>query len=163
MILPDICPDLDFRSSVHRRLQDDGALCDPNVLETARMKQNLSTFVALLEIAGLEDIFLCAGPFTCLAPTNAAFDALDPALVEALLDPANVDILRDVLLYHLVPDLYLSDDFEDGSLLTLLEGQSIDVTTTPIIFNGDVELIEPDILACNGVIHVLDNVLLPGV
>lgn len=162
MILPDICADLDFRSSVHRRLQDDGALCDPNVLETARLNENLSTFVTLLEIAGLAEIFLCAGPFTFLAPTNAAFDALDPELVEGLLDPSNVDILRDVLLYHIVPDLFLSDDFEDGSLLTLLDGQTIDVTTTPVIFNGEVGIVEPDILACNGVIQILDNVLLPG-
>lgn len=147
---------------MNRRLQDDGALCDPNVLETARLNEDLSTFVALLEITGLADIFLCAGPFTCLAPTNAAFDALDPTLVEELLDPDNLGLLQDVLLYHLVPDLILSDDFEDGSLLTLLDGQTINVTTTPVIFNGDVDLVEPDILACNGVIHILDNVLLPG-
>jgi uncharacterized surface protein with fasciclin (FAS1) repeats len=143
-------------------LQNDGELCDPNVLETARLNEDLSTFVALLEIAGLSDIFLCAGPFTCLAPTNAAFDALDPALVGELLDPVNVSMLQDVLLYHLVPDLFLSDDFEDGSLATLLDGETIDVTTNPVTFNGEVEIVEPDVLACNGVIQVLDRVLLFG-
>ena len=162
VILPDICPELDFGSSVDRRLQDDGALCDPNVLETARMNEDLSTFVALIEIAGLADYFLCAGPFTCLAPTNDAFDALDPAIVESLLDPANIDILQDILLYHLVPGLFLSEDFDDGSLLTLLDGQTIDVSTNPVIFNGEVGIVAPDILACNGVIHALENVLLPG-
>ena len=164
VILPDICPLLDFRSSVNRRLQDDGALCEPNILSTAALNPDLSTFVALLDLAGLSDIFLCAGPFTCLAPTNDAFDALGPVVIEGLLDPDNVDILRDILLYHLVPDLFLSEDFEDGPLPTLFDGQTIDVSASMslISFNDNSTLIDPDILACNGVIHVLDNVLVPG-
>jgi uncharacterized surface protein with fasciclin (FAS1) repeats len=119
------------------------------------LNDELSTFVALLEAAGLTEIFSCPGPFTCLAPTNDAFDALDPAVVDELL-------LRDLLLYHLIPDLILSEDFEDGSLATLLSGQTVGVEIDPIMFNGDVSIVEDDILACNGVIHALEAVLLPG-
>lgn len=128
------------------------------------MNPELSVFVALLELAGLSDVFLCPGPFTCLAPSNDAFDALEPAVVDELLDPDNVSILRSILLYHLVPDIFLEEDFEDGSLLTLLDGQTIEVSASfpNVAFNENATIVDPDVLACNGVIHVLDNVLVPG-
>jgi uncharacterized surface protein with fasciclin (FAS1) repeats len=161
-ILPEICSDLDFSSSYDRRLQNDGALCDPNVLETAKLNKDLSTFVELLEIADLAELFMCSGPFTLLAPTNEAFDALDSATLEELLLPMNQDKLQDLLLYHIVPGFYLSEDFEDGSLDTLLEGQSVAVTIDPILFNGRATIVEDDIIACNGVIQAIDDVLVPG-
>jgi uncharacterized surface protein with fasciclin (FAS1) repeats len=161
-IVPDICADLDFSAPDNRRLQYDGALCDPNVLETAKLNKDLSTFVELLEVAGLTEYFMCSGPFTLLAPTNEAFEALDSATLDELLLPSNVEKLRDLLLYHIVPGLVLSDDFEDGSIDTLLGGQTIAVAVDPIVFNGRAEVVEADILACNGVIHAIDDVLVPG-
>ena len=161
-IVPEICADLDFSSKNDRRLQFDGALCDPNVLETARLNKDLSTFVELIEVAGLTEYFMCSGPFTLLAPTNEAFEALDSATLDELLLPSNQDKLADLLLYHIVPGLVLSDDFEDGSVDTLLEDQSISVSVDPVIFNGRAEIVEADIIACNGVIHAIDDVLVPG-
>jgi uncharacterized surface protein with fasciclin (FAS1) repeats len=160
-ILPEICSDLDFSSSYDRRLQIDGALCDPNVLETAKLNKDLSTFVELLEIADLTELFMCSGPFTLLAPTNEAFDALDSAVLEELLLSMNQDKLQDLLLYHIIPGFYLSEDFEDGSLGTLL-GQSVAVTIDPILFNGRAMIVEDDIIACNGVIQAINEVLVPG-
>jgi len=143
-------------------LQNDGPLCDPNVLETMRQNDDLSTFVKLLEDAGLAEIFMCPGPFTCLAPTNEAFEALDSDTLAELLLPGNNDKLQDLLLYHIVPGLYLSEDFEDGSLETLLDEQRVSVTIDPILFNGRATIVEEDIIACNGAIQAIDDVLVPG-
>ena len=129
------------------------------------MIPELEIFVALLELAGLSDMFLCPGPFTCLAPTNDAFDALGPDVVDVLLDPDNINLLQDVLLYHLVPNLFLEADFENGSTLpTLLSDFTIDVSTniSSTFFNVNASLVDPDNFACNGVIHILDSVLIPG-
>lgn len=150
-------------SVYNRELQNGGALCDPNVLDIARMNIDLSTFVALLELAGLSEYFMCAGPFTLLAPTNEAFQALDPATFQQLLLPANRQRLQDLLLYHILPGLYLSADFNDGSTLdTLLPGESVSVTINPIVFNGRAAVVQSDIIACNGVIDIIDDVLVPG-
>jgi len=146
------------RTLAHRELQLDGALCDPNVLDTARNIPSLSIFVSLIEEAGLEEIFFCAGPFTVLPPSNAAF-AADPDLVNYLADPGNVEDLREVLLYHILPGLYLTDDFEFGTTETLL-GESIIVELAPLTFNG-ASVVEGDLLGCNGVINAIDEVLLP--
>lgn len=161
-ILPDICSEFDFSSSFDRRLQSDGALCDPNVFETMRENEDLSTFVQLLEVADLTDIFKCPGPFTCLAPTNEAFDSLDSATLAELLLAENRGMLQDLLLYHFIPGLYLAEDFEDESLQTLLENESVAVTTDPVLFNGRATIVDEDILACNGVIQTIDDVLVPG-
>ena len=146
------------RGLAHRELQLDGPLCDPNVLDTARNIPSLSIFVSLIEEAGLEEIFFCAGPFTVLPPSNAAF-AADPDLVNYLADSSNVEDLREVLLYHILPGLYLTDDFEFGIKETLL-GESITVELAPLTFNG-AGVAEGDLLACNGVMNAIDEVLLP--
>jgi len=140
----------------------DGALCEPSALDTARRYPDLSTFVQLIELAGLEDVFLCAGPFTLLAPSNDAFDALDPAVVQELLLPENLEKLQDLLLYHIVPGLELPADLQVGSLDTLLIDQTVEVTLDPIMFNQRAGVVEDNIVACNGAIYIIDDVLVPG-
>lgn len=188
--LPNFCDKLDFRTGVgqipppeaygalnpqnskssknhrglvtlqQRGLQFEGPLCETNVLDTARHIPNLSIFVSLMEQAGLDDIFLCAGPFTVLTPTNHAF-AANPGLSSYLADLNHVEDLREVLLYHILPGLYLTDDFENGPIGTLQgEDVTVNVTSSSITFNG-AELVEGDILACNGVLQVIDEVLIP--
>lgn len=142
----------------HRELQFDGPLCDPNVIDTARNIPTISIFVSLIEQAGLEDIFLCAGPFTCLAPSNAAF-AENPGLTNYLADLNNVEDLREFVLYNIIPGLYLLDDFQFGELETL-QGEDVLVGLAPLTFNG-AGVVEGDILACNGVIDVIGDVIVP--
>jgi uncharacterized surface protein with fasciclin (FAS1) repeats len=142
----------------HRKLQYSGELCDTNVLDTAREDPSLSIFVDLVEAAGFEDLFLCAGPFTVLIPNNDAIEKLDPAVINFLLDPANKEALEELLLYHLLPGAYFSSSLVEGPLITL-QGDAVEVTLDPFKFNN-AEVIEPDIAACNGVIHILDEVLL---
>lgn len=134
-----------------------GELCSPNLLEAARRDPNLSVFVTLIEAAGLDFLFWCAGPFTALAPSNAAFNRLDPAILEQLLNPANIEELADILLYHLLPGAHFSTTLQTGPYDTL-RGDSVEVTLNPIRFDG-VGVIDPDNAACNGVIHVIEDVL----
>jgi uncharacterized surface protein with fasciclin (FAS1) repeats len=140
----------------------DGPLCDPSVLDTAKENSDLTTVLELLEIADLTEVFSCSGPFTFLAPSNAAFEALDPATIRELLLPDNKEKLQDLLLYHILPGLHLNDDFEDGKYDTLLVGQTVDVSINPVLFNGRAQIEDDDNLGCNGVVHVIGDVLVPG-
>jgi uncharacterized surface protein with fasciclin (FAS1) repeats len=141
-----------------REMQFDGFLCSPNVLDVASMNPNLSIFYDLIHQANLEKIFLCPGPFTVLAPSNAAFKE-NPDLLAYLLNPKNIDELQEVLLYHIIPGLFLTDDLVAGPIQSLL-GDDIEVGVNPITFN-QAGVVEPDILACNGVLNIIDDVLIP--
>lgn len=120
-----------------------------------------SNFAALLGVAGLSEIFLCAGPFTVLAPSNEAIDALDKDLLDELLLPENREQLQEFLLYHILPGYQPSTELTAGPTDSLLSGEQVTVAVDPISFNG-AEVVEADIMGCNGVIHVIDDVLIPG-
>lgn len=121
----------------------------------------LSTLNAALQAAGLDETLDGEGPFTLFAPTNSAFNALPPNLVNALLtDPDGV--LTDILLHHVVDDSVLSGDLTDGQQVVTLAGQnvliSIDGTTISV---NDATVINGDNQLDNGVVHVINAVLLP--
>jgi uncharacterized surface protein with fasciclin (FAS1) repeats len=173
--LPKVCDKLDFRpgstedeypgegkgkgKGKGKGDQYDDALCEPNILDEAKGIMDLLIFVSLIKQAKLEEIFLCAGPFTILAPTNAAF-AENPSITKYLSDESNVKELREVLLYHILPGLTLTDEFTQGPAETL-QGDVIEVALNPIIFNAMAIIEEGDIIGCNGVIDVIDGILLP--
>jgi transforming growth factor-beta-induced protein len=187
-VLPEICEILDFRmddqfpriagasrvgrvykgahrslgdnTQLQRALQYDGERCSLNALDTMRLDPDLSKFVDLLEAAGLEDIFLCAGPFTVFAPTNEAFRSITPSIMRELLRPENQETLQQLLLYHMVPGYIPSSDLQAGPIETLLFGYSVDIAVDPFMVN-DANILEPDLDACNGVIHTIDDVLVP--
>jgi len=102
--------------------------------------------------------FRLSGPFTLLAPSNAAFNK-NPDLLKTLFNPRNVDALQELFLYHIVPGFFLTEDLVPGPLQTLL-GEEVDVTLNPLVFD-QAGVSESDILACNGVLHVIDEVLVP--
>jgi uncharacterized surface protein with fasciclin (FAS1) repeats len=185
-ILPEVCNILDFRkpgqfpgvdSSPHsptsndflngflnpnrRRLQFEGELCNPNMYSVALDNPDTEKFSELLNAAGLSEIFLCAGPFTVLAPSNEVIDAIDPDLLEELLDPANKERLQELLLYHIIPGYVTSSDFVAGPVDTLLNGEQVQVSLNPIMFN-EAGVVEADLTGCNGVMHVIDDLLVPG-
>jgi uncharacterized surface protein with fasciclin (FAS1) repeats len=161
---PDICEDYTFPN--RRRLQDGGQGCDPNILETARTNPDLSTMVSLLELAGFDDVLQCAGPFTGFFPTNDAFEALDPEILVFLQNPDNIDALQGLLLYHFLGGVSTVAELErePGEIDTLLTGEpiliSLSATDGSILVN-DASVIIPDVTACNGIIQVIDAVLLP--
>ncbi|WP_050931560.1 fasciclin domain-containing protein [Aestuariivita boseongensis] len=137
----------------------------PNIVEIAASDPNFSTLVAAISAAGLADTLSGPGPFTVFAPTNAAFNALPAGTVDNLLLPENVDTLRSILTYHVVPGQVTSDQ---------LIGQRLDVATVQggtvridaanklgTVKVNDATVTQADIIASNGVIHVIDKVLLP--
>ena len=176
--LPEICSKLDFgveeddysgkgkgkgggkgKGKGHHELEYDEVLCDPNVFDEAKNIVDISIFVSLIEQAKLEEIFLCAGPFTILAPSNAAF-ADNPSITKYLADVHNIKELREVLLYHILPGLTLEDEFTKGSI-EALQGDVITVSVDPLLFNSIASVKEGDIMACNGAINIIDSILLP--
>lgn len=167
-IVPDFCGNFDFtlQGSINhffnRRLQSGGEGCSPNVVETLSRFGALSTFVELLEIAGLTELFLCSGPFTVFAPQNSAFDALDAGTIQELSLPENRELLQNLLLYHIVPGMTTSSGLQAGDLSTLFIGESIGVAVNPMLLNGRAVILQADNNACNGVFHIIDDVLVPG-
>lgn len=133
--------------------------CSPTIVDLGIATDSLSTLVDLVVAADLADTLSGSGPFTVFAPTDEAFAALPTEVVDYLLE--NVDELVKVLTYHVVAGAVFAEDLEDGSRVETLEGSKVDVTTHPYIKINDSFVIAADIEACNGVVHVIDMVLIP--
>ena len=119
-----------------------------------------STLLAAITAAGLVDTLSGEGPLTVFAPRNDAFDALPAGTVESLLLPENKEQLTGLLAYHVAAGKVKSDDLENGPLPTL-NGADVIVDLTDGIMINDANVVTQDIEACNGVIHVIDAVLIP--
>lgn len=140
---------------------DSVLLPPPGILELALGNPDFSTLVTAVQAAGLVETLQAAGPYTLFAPNNAAFAKLPPGTIEALL--ANPLRLRHVLLYHINHGPRLrSTDLKDGQVLTLQGAPAnIDISDAGVRIN-QASVIAADIEALNGVIHVIDEVILPG-
>jgi uncharacterized surface protein with fasciclin (FAS1) repeats len=136
----------------------DGENCMPNLLEVARQNADLSLAVVLLERAGLADIFMCPGPFTVQLPTNTAVEAVDASLIEFLLEPANMEELRNLMLYHILPGSFPMSALTAGPAETLVPDREVIVSLNPTMFN-EASVVTPDIDGCNGYINAIDQVL----
>jgi transforming growth factor-beta-induced protein len=137
-----------------------------DIVETAMVDGRFTTLVTAVSEAGLVDTLKSEGPFTVFAPTDEAFAKLPEGTLEALLLPENKQQLTDILLYHVVAGKVMAADVVglDGQLVeTVLEGKQIavEVKMGNVVLNGDVKVIITDVEASNGVIHVIDAVLLP--
>jgi uncharacterized surface protein with fasciclin (FAS1) repeats len=131
-----------------------------NLLQVAQSNSTFSTLVQALQTAGLSDT-LTKGNYTIFAPTNQAFKtSLPGGAVEFLLKPENKDLLRQVLLYHVVPGKVTAKNLKTGLLKTLGGGVAVRVNGKQIIVN-DANVTQADINASNGVIHTINRVLLP--
>lgn len=131
-----------------------------DIVDTAVKAGEFKTLAAALEKAGLVETLKGEGPFTVFAPTDAAFDKLLKDLgvtAEELL--ARKD-LKDILLYHVVPGKVLSSDLKDGMKVKTLAGKEVTISLNPVQVNQS-NVVKPDIEATNGVIHVIDAVLVP--
>ena len=120
----------------------------------------LSTLTAALQAADLVDALNGPGPFTVFAPVNSAFDALGGDVVGQLLEPSNEAILSKVLTYHVVPGRIMAADLSDGQTAATLQGESVtfDIDGSTVTIDG-VRIIQTDIMAGNGVVHLIDGVL----
>ena len=133
-----------------------------SIAEIAAGNEDFSTLVAALDAAGLVDTFAGEGAFTVFAPTNAAFDALPEGTVAALLeDPQGA--LTDILTYHVVDGVVLAETVVTLDSADTLNGAAITIAVVDggVVLNDRVNVTATDIKATNGVIHVIDAVLLP--
>ena len=132
-----------------------------DIVDTAVAAGSFTTLVAAVEAAGLVDALKAEGPFTVFAPSDEAFAAIDPATIEALLADPSGD-LTQILLYHVVPGAVMAADVTDGLVAETLQGGSLTfaVSDAGVTVNG-VNVVSTDIAASNGVIHVIDGVLMP--
>lgn len=130
------------------------------IIDIALVTPGFDTLVAAVIAAGLVDTLQGEGPFTVFAPTDAAFAALPEGLLEKLLDPANLDVLVKILTYHVVSGTVLSSEITAGDVASV-EGQDITLATEGGVTVNGAKVIIADVLASNGVIHVIDQVILP--
>lgn len=130
------------------------------IVDVASNTEGFSTLVAAVSAAGLVDTLNGEGPFTVFAPTDDAFAALPPGVLDALLLPENKETLAKILTYHVVPGTVLAADVTDGDVATV-EGQSVTLSTADGVTVNGAKVIQADVMADNGVIHVIDAVILP--
>ncbi len=135
---------------------------DPHIARIAAGSKDHSTLVAALEAAGLVGVLGTSGPFTVFAPVNAAFDALPPGTVDALLEPARKDTLTAILQHHVTTSALGVEAFEDGQSLTMVDGTPVTITKQGETMTVGGAKVVASIRASNGWIHVIDKVLLPG-
>jgi uncharacterized surface protein with fasciclin (FAS1) repeats len=138
------------------------AMAPGDIVAVASGNADFSTLVAAVKAAGLVETLQGAGPFTVFAPTNAAFAALPAGLVDKLLLPANKAVLVQILTYHVVGAKVMAADVKAGDA-TSVEGSPIAITIEggTVMLNGSAKVVATDVAASNGVIHVIDQVILP--
>ena len=141
--------------------QTGGATSNQTIVEIAAANPNFSTLVTAVQAAGLVETLSGPGPFTVFAPTNAAFDKLPPGTLDALI--ANKTALTSVLTYHVVPGNYPASQVVSMSSLPTVQGQPLPVTVQPggTVRVDGATVVTTDIKASNGVIHVIDTVMIP--
>jgi uncharacterized surface protein with fasciclin (FAS1) repeats len=133
-----------------------------DIVDTAVAAGKFNTLAAALKAAGLVDTLKGEGPFTVFAPTDEAFAKLPAGTLESLLKPENKEKLKVVLTYHVVPGKAMSSDLKDGQSVTTVNGKGATVKIDGgKVTVGDATVVKPDVAATNGVIHVIDTVLIP--
>jgi len=133
-----------------------------DIVDTAVEAGSFKTLAAALTAADLVGALKGEGPFTVFAPTDAAFGALPEGTVEDLLKPENKEKLTSILTYHVVPGKVMSGDLSEGMEAGTVQGDNITITLEGGPKVNDAMISTPDIEASNGVIHVIDSVIMPS-
>ena len=140
------------------------AAAEQDIVDTAAGAGQFKTLVAAVKAAGLVDTLKGEGPFTVLAPTDAAFAKLPEGTVEKLLKPENKAKLVEILTYHVLPGKAMASDVIklDGKKVNTVEGSPVEVMVSGgTVKICDAKVVKTDIACSNGVIHVIDTVLMP--
>jgi uncharacterized surface protein with fasciclin (FAS1) repeats len=132
-----------------------------DIVDTAVGAGSFTTLVAAVQAAGLVDTLKSAGPFTVFAPTDAAFAALPAGTVEDLLKPENKDKLIAILTYHVIAGKVMSTDLSEGLKAATVQGSEVTITLAGGAKVNGATISGVDIATSNGVIHVIDSVILP--
>ncbi|MBL9047167.1 MAG: fasciclin domain-containing protein [Tabrizicola sp.] len=134
---------------------------DKDIVDTAVAAGSFNTLAAALTAAGLVETLKGDGPFTVFAPTDAAFAALPAGTIEDLLKPENKDKLTAILTYHVVAGKVMSTDLAEGMKAATVQGSEVTITLDGGAKVNGAVISAADIVASNGVIHVIDSVILP--
>ena len=146
---------------------EEEAVTEPNIVELAQATPDLSTLVTAVVAADLVDTLSGPGPFTVLAPTNEAFAALPDGTLDSLLLPENQADLQNVLTNHVIAGEVFAEDLSDGQVVTTVQGENLTVSITEegVFFvdanGGRAQVTTADVVASNGVVHIINAVLLP--
>ena len=133
-----------------------------DIVDTALSSGNFSTLAAALGAAGLIGALKSEGPFTVFAPTDDAFAKIPPQALSELLQPENKAKLSAILTYHVVPGKVSAHEVANLDSATTLQGQTLKISKQDGVKINDAKVIAPDVEATNGVIHVIDTVLMPA-
>jgi uncharacterized surface protein with fasciclin (FAS1) repeats len=141
-------------------VEDDAS--QKNVVQVAVSSKDHTTLVTAVQAGELVDALSNAGPFTVFAPTNEAFNKLPAGTVESLLKPESKESLVDILQYHVSVGVYKTDLMQDGQSIGQVNGGNVKITKKDGVFyvNGNAKIVA-SIPAANGIVHVIDAVLLP--
>jgi uncharacterized surface protein with fasciclin (FAS1) repeats len=137
------------------------AAAEKTIVGVAAEAGQFKTLVAAVKAAGLVDTLNGAGPFTVFAPTDEAFAKLPAGTVEDLLKPENKEKLQAVLTYHVVPGKIMAADVKTSNVKTVNGKEAPVKAAGGKVTVGDAKVVKADIAASNGVIHVIDTVLIP--
>ena len=157
------CSDDDSSSNPSSPATANAAGAQNDIVDTAIGAGSFNTLVAAVQAAGLEATLRGPGPFTVFAPTDAAFAKLPEGTVENLLKPENLATSQSILLFHVAPGEYKAADALAQSPLESAQGQMLYVRVDgdgPEV--NDSKILQTDIMTSNGVIHVIDTVLIPS-
>jgi uncharacterized surface protein with fasciclin (FAS1) repeats len=132
-----------------------------DIVDTAVSTGNFTTLVAAIKAADLVETLKGAGPFTVFAPTDSAFEALPAGTIDDLLKPENKAKLASILTYHVVAGKVMSTDLSDGMTPDTVNGETVTIKTEGGVTINGTTVSTADIDADNGVIHVVDSVLMP--
>lgn len=134
----------------------------PDIVDTAVDAGSFKTLVSAVQAAGLVETLKGPGPFTVFAPTDAAFGQLGTDALADLLMPENRDKLTAILTYHVLPGAVTSDQIAGKDLaVDTVNGAKLDIDATDGVMVGEARVVQADIKTSNGVIHVIDKVLVP--
>jgi len=142
-------------------MQDEPMESSSDIVALAAGTESLSTLVTAVQAAGLVETLQGDGPFTVFAPTNEAFAALPAGTLENLLKPENKDQLIAILTYHVVPGKVMSTDLSDGMSAGTVNGADVTISTSNGAQVNDANVVTADVEASNGVVHIIDAVILP--
>ena len=135
---------------------------DKDIIDTAVSAGQFNTLAAALKAAGLVDTLKGPGPYTVFAPTDDAFAKLPAGTVDDLLKPENKDNLTAILTYHVVPGKVSSDQVVKLNSAKTVQGSEVNIKTEAgKVYIDKAQVVKPDIAASNGVIHVIDTVIMP--
>lgn len=152
-----VCGVLFLVSAASARAEDD-------IVDTAVKAGSFKTLVAAVKAAGLVDTLKGDGPFTVFAPTDAAFKKLPKGTLESLLKPENKEKLTAILTYHVIPGKVKAEDvlkLKNGTKVKTVNGKSVTISNKHGVKVDNARVTKTDIECSNGVIHVIDSVILP--